>query len=207
MAADPRRERQAEPALAREIDHDAGDHQGGDDHLDDAFDPRSRALEIADDQQHGDDGQVLGDQDGEAKAPGFGLVLTGLLQHLDGDGGGRERRDEGEDHRQFHRPSKKLREAQGEEKECRQLGGQGDQRQAPELHEIDDVKLHADHEKKHENAEMGEQLDLLLVLHQFEGGGTEENAGEDVARHRRQAETRHDHAAKKRRKPDDGDPA
>ena len=96
--------------------------------------------------------------------------------------------------------------APGDDEESRDLAERDQERRAPDFHEGGDRQLEADHEQQHEHAEIGEQADLVLVCDEAGGGRAEQDAGEDVADHGGLAQARHQHAAQKRREPDDRDP-
>lgn len=156
-------------------------------------------------QHHRHHRQILGDEDGDGDAAGLGLGHADVVQHLDGDGGRAQRHHEAEQHRKPQGPAKQSGQAEHDGEGPRDLQQRTEQRRPPHLLEGGNRQFHADEEQQHQHAEIGEGIDLVPVLDQAAGGGTEDDAGEDVTDDGGLAEPRHDHAANQRGQSDDGD--
>ena len=81
----------------------------------------------------------------------------------------------------------------------------GEDGEAPQPPEDPQGELHADHEQQHEDAELGEDVDLLAVPDQGKAVGAEHDAGHDVANDGRLAQALEPEAADQRHQGDGGD--
>ena len=206
VADDPFAERQANALAAAQVPYEQHQEADRERHRQEV-DQRQAGLagHGVEHQHHRHHREVLGDQDADRAAADLGAQLVDVLEHLDRDGGARQRGDEAQKHRQLDRPAEELRQQHHHREAHGDLQRGAEERHAPHRLERAQAELHADQEQEHQHAELGEHVDLPGVCDQPQARRAEHHAGDDVADDRRLLEPRHRHAADQRDHRDQGD--
>ena len=140
-------------------------------------------------QEQGDDAQVLEQQDADDKPAVRRVELVAAAELLQNDRRARKRDEQPGEHRQRQRP---IRHDQDDGDDDR--GSHSDLQDpradhaTPDPPEIAEREVQADREQQEDDADFGEQLDVLLRRHDADAAGARDRSGRDQGDDRRNAQ-------------------
>ncbi len=134
-----------------------------------------------DNQQHGHDGQILGDQHANRRAAHGGAQFADVFQQFDCHGGGGKSHHEAHDNGSLHAvvedPGQDQHGASGQQN----LRPRPQHRQAQHPAKGAQGQFHADDEQQQQHAQFRQGLDWAPVREQVEPGRAKNHAGDDIA--------------------------
>ena len=147
-------------------------------------------------QDHRHHAQVLEHQDPDRQAAVRRVQLAARRQRAQDHGGAGDGDHASQEHRRPRRQPERPGQDDRARKRHRDLDAAAQEHGLPQPAQAIDRQLQADAEQQQHHADLGQQLDLVGVVHQAQRRGAGQHAGQDEPRDRRDADAaqqRHDH--------------
>ena len=141
-------------------------------------------------QQHQDDDhdEVLDDQPADSDTPAVGVQQPVLLQRFGEDDGAAAGEGEAEQQAGIGGPAEARGEGRSQKRGDGQLSDRAGKRSCPDRDQIGEREVQADREEQQDNADLGELVGQRLIGHESWREGADQDAGEQIADQRRDAQ-------------------
>ncbi len=133
--------------------------------------------------QHGDEGQVLEEENAQSGAAVRRVDLAAVVEDLEHDGRAAQADQEPAENSRARSAADRIQKRSTDRGRQAGLEQPAPEKIPAERPEPAERKFQADRKKKHDDADFGQQIDARVVAHQGQSGRADEDAGQDEAGH------------------------